>query len=50
MQQELTTQKELLDGKVANTDHTLEIMEREQIRLKRMYKDLYDKVSFFRET
>ena len=46
MQQELTTQKELLDGKVANIDHTLEIMEREQIRLKCMYKDLYDKVSF----
>ena len=43
-QQELTKQKKLLDDKVANIDHKLEILEREQIRLKRMYKDLQDRV------
>ena len=43
-QQELTKQKKILDDKVANIDHKLEILEREQIRLKRMYKDLQDRV------
>ena len=43
-QQELTKQKKILNDKVANIDHKLEILEREQIRLKRMYKDLQDRV------
>ena len=29
---------------MANIDHKLEILEREQIRLKHMYKDLQDRV------